>query len=131
MPFIDLWSPEMGVALAHLEKQPEWLSLPVTVRNDGKVEAAILERPDPELGQKQLLKPGESYRTVLNTVIFHHLDFFDALKTYGNLLRSRGVPIPSSSPLSTRSASNPCRASPRAAVIPDKPPPMKRPLRRL
>ncbi len=98
MPFIDLWSPEMGVALAHLEKQPEWLSLPVTVRTDGKVDAGILEKPDPELGQMQLLKPGESYRTVLNAVIFHHLDFFDALKTYGNLLRSRGVAIPSSSP---------------------------------
>ncbi|TAL74127.1 MAG: hypothetical protein EPN88_04070, partial [Bacteroidetes bacterium] len=46
MPFIDIWGKTMGVAVAHLEKKPQWLSLPVQVRQDGTVDAGILEKTD-------------------------------------------------------------------------------------
>lgn len=98
MPFIDVWGPTMGVALAHLEKIPQWLSLPVQVRADQRVEMAITEAPQSRLGQKEWLQPGESLSTVLTAVIFHRLDYFDPLRTYGRLLRARGVAIPETSP---------------------------------
>jgi alpha-galactosidase len=100
MPFVDVWGPTMGVALAHLEKSPRWLSLPVRVRADERVEAGITEAPAARLGQQEWLKPGETYRTVLTAVIFHHLDFHDPLRIYGRLLRQRGIRIPETSPAS-------------------------------
>jgi alpha-galactosidase len=97
MPFIDVWAPAMGVAVVHLEKAPQWLSLPVEVRPDRRAEIAVTEAPLAKFGQQEWLKPGESYRTVLTAVIFHHLDYYDPLKTYGQLLRRRGIAIPESS----------------------------------
>ncbi|HVP48425.1 MAG TPA: alpha-galactosidase [Bryobacteraceae bacterium] len=98
MPIVDLWSPVMGVALAHIEKVPQWISLPVAVRPDLKVEVAVTEQPQAKFRQREWLKPGDTYRTVLTAVIFHQLDFYDALRTYGALLRARGIAIPETSP---------------------------------
>ncbi len=98
IPFIDLWSPAMGVALAHIEKKPQWVSLPVGVRRDGEVEIALTEAPLAKFKQKEYLAPGDTYHTVTAAVIFHHGDYYDALRTYGNLLRARGVAIPETSP---------------------------------
>ena len=100
MPFVDAWGPAMGVALAHLSKHPEWLSLPVEVRPDQRVEMAITESPLEKFGQQEWLLPEASFRTVLTCVIFHRLDYFDPLKVYGQLLRARGIAIPESSPAS-------------------------------
>lgn len=98
MPFTDVWNKNMGVAIMHLEKQPMWLSLPVNVRPDGITELGIIEKPLAKFGQKEWLNPGESFSTVINAVVFHRLDYFDALKTYGDLLRCRGINIPKTSP---------------------------------
>jgi alpha-galactosidase len=97
MPFIDVWSKTMGVALTHLQKNPAWLSLPVKVREDGRVEIAITEEPKEEIGQHELLKPGERYETVMTAIIFHKLDYHDPLRIYGNLLRDRGIDVKSNS----------------------------------
>ena len=98
MPFVDVWGKNMGVALAHLGKQPEWVSLPVRMNADNSVEMGITEIPDERLGLKKWLTPNEVYSTLMTTVIFHKLDYYNALNTYGNLLRKRGVNIPRSSP---------------------------------
>ncbi len=98
MPFIDVWGKNMGVALAHLGKQPEWVSLPVRMDVDNTVDMGITEIPEERLGLKKWLSSNEVYTTVMTTVIFHKLDYYNALNTYGNLLRKRGVNIPRSSP---------------------------------
>ncbi|MFB3903524.1 MAG: alpha-galactosidase [Acidobacteriota bacterium] len=98
MPFVDVWGPTMGVAVCHLEKVPQWLSLPVEVRPKGRVEVAVVERPESKFGQREWLTPGETFQTVLTALIFHRLDFFDPLRVYGRLLRCRGVAIPEKSP---------------------------------
>ena len=98
MPFIDIWGKSMGVALAQLESSPQWLSLPIKVQADGTVEAGILEVPDENIGMNGWLEPEGTYQTVLSAVIFHTLDYYDALHTYGDLLRRRGVDIPKTSP---------------------------------
>lgn len=98
MPFIDLWAPAMGVAVAHLEKAPQWVWLPVEVRADGKAEMGLWEQPLAKFKQPEWLAPGETFHTVLTAVIFHHGDYYDALHNYGELLRARGVAIPRTSP---------------------------------
>ncbi len=98
MPFVDIWGKSMGVALAHIETSPQWVSLPVKVLNDKSVDAAILEVPDESIGINGWLEPSETYQTVLSAVMFHKLDYYDALQTYGNLLRKRGIAIKKTSP---------------------------------
>ncbi len=98
MPFVDVWGPTMGVAVCHLEKTPQWLSLPVEVRPDGRVDVGVVESPQRKFGQQEWLAPGESYQTVLTALIFHRLDYYDPLRIYGQLLRARGVAIPETSP---------------------------------
>lgn len=98
MPFIDIWGKSMGIALTHLETTPQWVSLPVKVLDDKSIDAGILEVPDESIGINGWLEPEETYQTVLSAIIFHQLDFYDALQTYGNLLRKRGIDIPNTSP---------------------------------
>ncbi|MBI4659482.1 MAG: alpha-galactosidase [Verrucomicrobia bacterium] len=100
MPFVDLWAPSMGLALVHLEKVPQWVNLPVEVRQDGKVETAIWEQPLGKFNQQEWLAPGERFNALTTAMIFHHGDYYDALHTYGELLRARGIAIPTSSPAS-------------------------------
>ena len=97
-PLIDLWAPEMGLALACAEASPQWISLPVRTLADGRVEIALTEEPKEYLGQKTVLAPGESCATVRSALILHHLDFYDPLHTYADLLRAQAVQIPLSSP---------------------------------
>lgn len=98
IPFIDVWNKSMGVALMHIEKKPVWLSLPVKVNADGSTEIAIVEKPEEKYKMKSHLMPGDVYQTAISALIFHHLDFYDALNTYAELLRCCGIDIPSDSP---------------------------------
>jgi alpha-galactosidase len=100
MPLVDLWGQAMGVALAVAEPGPRWVSLPVAVRPDGKVELALEEAPEARLGQPEWLAPGAAYDTVTSALVFHRGDFFAPLAAYGELLRDRGVAIPRESPAS-------------------------------
>ena len=98
MPIVDIWGKSMGVALAHIEDTPQWLSLPVKVNNSNEVFAGIVEAPDEEIGMNGWVEPKGTYQTVMSAVIFHRLDFHDGLRTYGELLRKKGVDIPNTSP---------------------------------
>jgi alpha-galactosidase len=98
MPFIDVWDKNMGVSLMHLETKPQWLSLPVNVRQDGSTELSIVEKPVENLGMQEWINPLDSFRTVQYAIIFHRLDFYDALSTYGELLRCKGIDIQRTSP---------------------------------
>jgi alpha-galactosidase len=98
MPFVDVWDKNMGVAVMHLETKPQWLSLPVNVRTDGSTELSIVEKPVEKLGMQEWLNPSDTFHTVQNAIVFHHLDYFDALNIYGELLRCRGIDILRTSP---------------------------------
>ncbi|MEA2062523.1 MAG: hypothetical protein U9P14_02390, partial [Gemmatimonadota bacterium] len=97
-PLVDLWAPEMGMAIASAEPSPQWISLPVRTCSDGLVEMYVMEEPEADLGQKATLGPGESCSTIRSALILHRLDFHDPLRTYADLLRAQGIGIPLSSP---------------------------------
>lgn len=93
-PLVDIWSPQMGLAIASAEASQQWISLPVKTAGDGTVEISIKQSPDARLGQVRFLDPGQSVATIDCAVILHKLDFFDPLRIYANILRARGVDIP-------------------------------------
>jgi alpha-galactosidase len=97
-PLVDIWAPGSGLAVASAETHPVWSSLPVRTTRDGLVEVALSETPEARLGQKAVLKPGESVATGRSALIAHRLDFHDALRSWSNLLRVRGLPIVTESP---------------------------------
>ncbi len=84
-PLIDCWNKQMGLAIAHIEKKPLLLSLPVTVRNSGKTDVSINQSVNLSL------LPGERYETIRSTVIPHHLDYFQPLQVYASLMKAQGL----------------------------------------
>ena len=95
---VDLWAPELGMAVASAETTPQWIFLPVRTCSDGLVEMCVEEEPEAGLGQNTTLEPGQSCSTIRSALILHGLDFHDALRTYADLLREQGINIPRSSP---------------------------------
>ncbi len=90
IPLLDLWSKEMGMAIAHISKKPEFVNLPIKTLPDGRVQYSI-EEPFSQQYGKIRLAAGETYSTVKNIVVVHSLDFFDALRTYAEYLNAEGI----------------------------------------
>jgi len=87
MPFIDLWGPSTGIALASLEPLPTALDFPCRVRTDGLVEVAVETRPTHSFGQLPFaFAPGDSLLGPRIALIVHRGDFYDAAHRYGRLL---------------------------------------------
>jgi len=97
-PLVDLWTPECGLAVAGVEPQPEWISLPVRTNRDSLVEVCVSEAPEAMYGHQSTLGPGESCTTIRSAFILHKGDFHDAIRTYADLLRAQGIGIPTGSP---------------------------------
>ena len=85
VPVVDLWNDKMGMAIAHLETNPELVSFPVKVDNDQKVEMSMEKDADMKLN------PGDTYSTLKTAVITHTLDYFDPLRTYSKLMADQGL----------------------------------------
>lgn len=89
MPFMDLWGPSTGMALASLEPRPTALHLPCAVRADNRVEMGVEVRPLLSHGQwKSSLAPGASMVGPRIALIAHRGDFYDAACRYGRLLEA-------------------------------------------
>jgi alpha-galactosidase len=85
VPMIDLWTPESGLAIAHIETKPQLVSFPVEVGNDKRVIMSMCKAVN------RKLLTGESYETLRTAVIAHALDYFDPLHTYASLLADEGM----------------------------------------
>ena len=90
IPVLDLWGKEMGMAIAHISVKPEFVNLPIHVRPDGKIEYSIEELYNRQY-EPISLKKNEKYSTVKKAVIVHSLDYFDAIRTYAQMLNMQGV----------------------------------------
>ena len=92
VPVIDLWTRKAGLAVAHLEPKPQLVSFPVKVAADDRVEVALEKEAD------QSFPPGGVYETLKSAVIVHTGDFFDALRTFSNLMAAQGIHMQKPSP---------------------------------
>jgi len=97
VPLVDLWAPSCGLAVASAEPCQQWISLPVQVLADGRVEVSITQAPEARFGQRSVLDPGDTLSTIRCLILPHHLDFHDPLREFAGIIRAQGVAIPETS----------------------------------
>ncbi|GMU96181.1 glycoside hydrolase family 36 protein [Ignavibacterium album] len=90
IPLLDLWTKNQGIALASLSTKPEFILFPVNVTSND-VNFRLENSSD------IILKPKEDYFAQPFAIILHKGDFFNALRTYSELLQKEGVNFPRAS----------------------------------
>jgi alpha-galactosidase len=90
IPLSDIWSKEMGMAIAHISEKPEFVNLPVKTLVDGKVTFAIEESYTQDYTEIRL-ESGALFSTIKHIVVVHSLDYFDALRAYAEFLNLQGI----------------------------------------
>jgi alpha-galactosidase len=83
-PVVDVWRPDWGLAVGHVEKVPKLVALPLTMTAAGARVAV-------DCDQTATLAPGEGLATFETFVAVHRGDFFAALATYREILAERGL----------------------------------------
>jgi alpha-galactosidase len=84
-PVIDVWRPDIGLAVGHSELIPELVSEPVAMPAVDCATVAV----DSE--QKRTLKPGETLPTLETFLAVHTGDFFRPLREYRRVMIAKGV----------------------------------------
>jgi alpha-galactosidase len=89
IPVLDIWTKSQGIAIASLSMHPEFISLPVqTISEEVNF--------DLEDSVGVTLYSQEEYSFQPFAIILHKGDFFNALRTYSNLLQMNGFKFPQS-----------------------------------
>ncbi len=87
IPFIDVWGPEMGLAVFHVEGIPRFLHIGLRTREDGRVDMGFKGLPEDSYGQLPEMLPNDaSLTTWKSAVCTHHNDFFMPGSRFGQLL---------------------------------------------
>ena len=86
-PVADVWRPDIGLAVGHVEPTPKLVSLPIIALPAG---AAVAVDAD----HKASLAPGAELATPQTFVSLHRRDYFATLDTYRRLMSERGLASP-------------------------------------
>src|SRR5437764_11009181 len=87
-PVIDVWRPDVGIAVGHDELAPKLVSLPVGMPSADRATVAV------EYQRKQILKPGQTLRTFETFVAAHEGDYFSTVRDYRRVMVQKGVRFP-------------------------------------
>jgi len=91
-PVVDVWRPDVGLAVGHAELVPKLVSLPVRRLPGGDAELALVAK------RSATLEPGESLATLRTFVAVHRGDHFETLRAYGGLMQAQGLTLPQAPP---------------------------------
>jgi len=87
IPFIDVWGPEMGMAVFHVEGIPRFHHIELKTGGYGMVDVGFKGVPEDSYGQlPEVLKNNESFTTWKSAVCVHRNDFFRAGRRFGQFL---------------------------------------------
>jgi alpha-galactosidase len=86
-PVVDVWRPDGGVAIGHIETTPRLVSLPLTC-SDSELNLSMTKKV------KQTLKAGDTLVLPLAFVAAHRGDYFTVLDTYRRIMAVRGIASP-------------------------------------
>lgn len=86
-PIVDVWRPDVGLAVGHIELVPKQVALPVRRLKDGSVSIALTG------DRETVLKKGESFTTPRSFVAIHRGDFFATLRAYSEVMQSQGLKL--------------------------------------
>ncbi|NQV14415.1 alpha-galactosidase [bacterium] len=84
-PVIDVWNPDFGIAVGHLELAPKLTAFPTSFSTESGAKIAVKYQHD------FVLKPGESSATFTTFIALHEGDYFTALETYRQMMIDRGI----------------------------------------
>ncbi len=87
-PVADLWRPDIGMAVGHIENSPKLVSIPVdfTSAKDGASLGVLYKFIEP-----LKLAPGDSFDTYETFVSVHSGDYFNTLETFSKIMQERGI----------------------------------------
>ena len=86
-PVADVWRPDAGIAVGHIELTPKLISLPI-VASPGGASVALEE------ARAVTLKPGETFKSLNAFVTVHTRDYYATLDTYRRVMADRGLAAP-------------------------------------
>lgn len=86
-PVSDVWRPDVGIAVGHLELAPKLVSLPVEMPDATQASVGVTYK------SAQVLKPGASLRTFRTFVAVHQGDYFHTLAAYRRAMEKQGITI--------------------------------------
>jgi alpha-galactosidase len=84
-PVIDVWRPDAGIGVGHVEMAPKLVSLPVVMEGADRATVAV------EFKHEQVLKPGATLKTYRTFVAVHQGDYFQTLRDYRGVMVAQGV----------------------------------------
>lgn len=84
-PVADIWRPDAGIGIGHLELVPKLVSLPVSMQDSLAANIAL------QYEKAITLKPGESLHTFTTFVAVHQGDYFKTLCDYRGIMIRRGI----------------------------------------
>ena len=94
IPVTDIWRPDAGIAIGHVETVPRLVSLPVDYdQNKGTANISIeYEYP----GDRHTFKPNDTLFTYQTFVSIHQKDCFSTLRQFAQFMDAKGIkPAPS------------------------------------
>ncbi len=86
-PIADVWRPEGGIAVGHVELTPKLVSLPIIASRSG-ASVALDEERAVKLGEGDVLESLDAFVTV------HQRDYYAALDAYRRVMADRGLAAP-------------------------------------
>lgn len=84
IPLVDFWTPDLGIALGHLETVSQPWYMPVEASDD-QITASLQRRGN------VLLEPGSGLESPYTVLMIHHGDFFEPVARYREMMKLRGV----------------------------------------
>jgi alpha-galactosidase len=99
-PVSDIWRPDVGIAVGHLEPTPKLVSIPVNYpMSDTAANIGITYK---YLKQKKIA-PGESIETFETFTAIHKRDYFHTLKSFSKIMENKGLTFTKFSPATYQS----------------------------
>jgi alpha-galactosidase len=87
-PVLDVWRPDVGLAIGHVELLPKLVSLPLERDKRGQARLALTMK------RELTLEPGQSMETIRSFVAVHRGDYFGTLRAYGAAMQAQGIRLP-------------------------------------
>lgn len=86
-PVADVWRPDAGIAVGHIEMTPKLISLPIVASPAG-ASVALQE------GRAVTLKPGDTLASLDAFISVHRRDYYATLDAYRRVMADRGLAAP-------------------------------------
>jgi alpha-galactosidase len=87
-PVSDIWTPELGIAVGHLESSPKLVSIPVSYYS---AEDGAKIRITYKFLEPKKLPPGESFKTFKTFTALHKGDYFHTLSSFSKMMEKNGL----------------------------------------